>query len=199
MGERDIMQEQLIMDNHNLVYHILQKMNLYNQLDEYYDIAIIGLTKAAKNYDETKQINFSTFAGKCIRNEILLYLRQQQSNRLKANYNTISLEKTVFEENGNKILLIDKIPGNVNIEQELINNEKIIHLYKAISNLSDSERFIIEHSYGLNNKKILRQKQLAKIIGQSQANVSRIIKKIFKKIKQEMEKYDHVCNTKSKK
>lgn len=193
------MQEQLIMDNHNLVYHILQKMNLYNQLDEYYDIAIIGLTKAAKNYDETKQINFSTFAGKCIRNEILLYLRQQQSNRLKANYNTISLEKTVFEENGNKILLIDKIPGNVNIEQELINNEKIIHLYKAISNLSDSERFIIEHSYGLNNKKILRQKQLAKIIGQSQANVSRIIKKIFKKIKQEMEKYDHVCNTKSKK
>ena len=89
-------------------------------------------------------------------------MRQQQSNRLKANYNTISLEKTVFEENGNKILLIDKIPGNVNIEQELINNEKIIHLYKAISNLSDSERFIIEHSYGLNNKKILRQKQLAK-------------------------------------
>lgn len=193
------MQEQLIMDNHNLVYHILQKMNLYNQLDEYYDIAVIGLIKAAKNYDETKQINFSTFAGKCIRNEILLYLRQQQSNRLKANYNTISLEKTVFEENGNKILLIDKIPGNVNIEQELINNEKIIHLYKAISNLSDSERFIIEHSYGLNNKKILRQKQLAEIIGQSQANVSRIIKKIFKKIKQEMEKYDHVCNTKSKK
>lgn len=199
MGERDIMQEQLIMDNHNLVYHILQKMNLYNQLDEYYDIAVIGLIKAAKNYDATKQINFSTFAGKCIRNEILLYLRQQQSNRLKANYNTISLEKTVFEENGKKILLIDKIPGNVNIEQELINNEKIIHLYKAISNLSDSERFIIEHSYGLNNKKILRQKQLAEIIGQSQANVSRIIKKIFKKIKQEMEKYDHVCNTKSKK
>ena len=193
------MQEQLIMDNHNLVYHILQKMNLYNQLDEYYDIAIIGLIKAAKNYDETKQINFSTFAGKCIRNEILHYLRQQQSNRLKANYNTISLEKTVFEENGNKILLIDKIPGNVDIEQELINNEKIIHLYKAISNLSDSERFIIEHSYGLNNKKILRQKQLAKIIGQSQANVSRIIKKIFKKIKQEMKKYDHVSNTKSKK
>lgn len=193
------MQEQLIMDNHNLVYHILQKMNLYNQLDEYYDIAVIGLIKAAKNYDATKQINFSTFAGKCIRNEILLYLRQQQSNRLKANYNTISLEKTVFEENGKKILLIDKIPGNVNIEQELINNEKIIHLYKAISNLSDSERFIIEHSYGLNNKKILRQKQLAEIIGQSQANVSRIIKKIFKKIKQEMEKYDHVCNTKSKK
>ena len=193
------MQEQLIMDNHNLVYHILQKMNLYNQLDEYYDIAVIGLIKAAKNYDATKQINFSTFAGKCIRNEILLYLRQQQSNRLKANYNTISLEKTVFEENGNKILLIDKLPGNVNIEQELINNEKIIHLYKAISNLSDSERFIIEHSYGLNNKKILRQKQLAKIIGQSQANVSRIIKKILKKIKQEMEKYDHVCNTKSKK
>lgn len=193
------MQEQLIMDNHNLVYHILQKMNLYNQLDEYYDIAVIGLIKAAKNYDATKQINFSTFAGKCIRNEILLYLRQQQSNRLKANYNTISLEKTVFDENGKKILLIDKIPGNVNIEQELINNEKIIHLYKAISNLSDSERFIIEHSYGLNNKKILRQKQLAEIIGQSQANVSRIIKKIFKKIKQEMEKYDHVCNTKSKK
>lgn len=193
------MQEQLILDNHNLVYHILQKMNLYNQLDEYYDIAIIGLIKAAKNYDETKQINFSTFAGKCIRNEILHYLRQQQCNRLKANYNTISLEKTVFEENGNKILLIDKIPGNVDIEQELINNEKIIHLYKAISNLSDSERFIIEHSYGLNNKKILRQKQLAKIIGQSQANVSRIIKKIFKKIKQEMEKYDHVRNTKSKK
>jgi len=193
------MQEQLILGNHNLVYHILQKMNLYNQLDEYYDIAIIGLIKAAKNYDETKQINFSTFAGKCIRNEILHYLRQQQSNRLKANYNTISLEKTVFEKSGNKILLIDKIPSNVNIEQELINNEEIIHLYKAISNLSDSERFIIEHSYGLNNKKILRQKQLAEITGQSQANVSRIIKKILKKIKQEMEKYDHVRNTKSKK
>lgn len=193
------MQEQLILENHNLVYHVLKKMNLYAQLDEYYDIAIIGLIKAAKNYDETKQINFSTFAGTCIRNEILQYLRKQKSNKLKVNYNTISLEKTFYDENGKEIQLIDKLPGNVNIEQELINNEKIIHLYKAISNLSDSERFIIEHSYGLNNKKILRQKQLAKIIGQSQANVSRIIKKIFKKIKQEMEKYDHVRNTKSKK
>ena len=190
------MQEQLILENHNLVYHVLQKMNLYAQIDEYYDIAIIGLIKAARSYDATKKIKFSTFAGKCIKNEILYYLRQQQSNKLKVNYNTISLEKTVCEKNGNEILLIDTIPGDVNIEQELINNEEIMHLYKTISNLSDSERFIIEHSYGLNNKKVLKQQQLAEILNQSQANVSKIIKNIFKKIKQEMEKYDHVCNTK---
>lgn len=186
------MQEQLILENHNLVYHVLQKMNLYNQLDEYYDIAIIGLIKAAKNYDETKKIEFATFAGTCIRNEILQYLRQQKSNRLKANYNTISFEKTFY----NEILLIDTLASDIDIEQELIYKEEIINLYKAICNLSNIEKFVVEHIYGLNNKSVIKQQELAELLKQSQANISRIHKKALKKIKQEMEKYGYVCNTK---
>lgn len=189
------MQEQLIMDNHNLVYHILQKMNLYNQLDEYYDIAIIGLIKAAKNYDETKQINFSTFAGKCIRNELLCYLRFHKKRNLVNN--TLSLDEVVYQSsNGEDIFLRDKIPGNVNIEKEIIISDQIEKLYKVISTLSQNEKFILEYSYGLNNKLVLTQCQLAELTGMSQANVCRVRKKVLIKIKEGLKRYGYVCNTK---
>lgn len=178
------MQEQLILKNHNLVYQVLKKMNLYEKLDEFYDIAIIGLVKAAKTYDDNKKIKFSTYACTCIRNELFLYLRQQKSNKFKANYNTISLEKIITDDDCNGILLKDILASKVNIEKELIYHEEIRKLYKAISNLNHDEKFILEYTYGLNNKMILSQKELAKLTDMSQANVSRIIKKSLKKLRE---------------
>lgn len=189
------MQEQLIIDNHNLVYHVLKKMNLYNQLDEYYDIAIIGLIKAAKNYDETKKIKFSTFASTCIKNELLCYLRSHQKRNLINN--TISLDEVIYQSSdGEDIFLKDKIPGNVNIEEEIITSEQIEKLYKIISSLSQIEKFILEYSYGLNNKLVLTQYQLAELTGMSQANVCRVRKKVLTKIKEGLKRYGYVCNTK---
>lgn len=198
MGERDIMQEQLIIDNHNLVYHVLKKMNLYNQLDEYYDIAIIGLIKAAKGYDETKKIKFTTFASTCIKNELLCYLRFHKKRNLVNN--VLSLDEVVYQSsNGEDIFLRDKIPGNVNIEKEIIISDQIEKLYKVISTLSQNEKFILEYSYGLNNKLVLTQCQLAELTGMSQANVCRVRKKVLIKIKEGLKRYGYVCNTEYKK
>ena len=125
------MQDQLIIENHNLIYHVLKKMNLYNQLDEYYDIAIIGLIKAAKGYDETKKIKFTTFASTCIKNELLCYLRFHKKRNLVNN--VLSLDEVVYQSsNGEDIFLRDKIPGNVNIEKEIIISDQIEKLYKVI-------------------------------------------------------------------
>lgn len=198
MGERDIMQEQLIIDNHNLVYHVLKKMNLYNQLDEYYDIAIIGLIKAAKGYDETKKIKFTTFASTCIKNELLCYLRFHKKRNLVNN--ALSLDEVVYQSsNGEDIFLRDKIPGNVNIEKEIIISDQIEKLYKVISTLSQNEKFILEYSYGLNNKLVLTQCQLAELTGMSQANVCRVRKKVLIKIKEGLKRYGYVCDTEHKK
>lgn len=192
------MQEQLIIDNHNLVYHVLKKMNLYNQLDEYYDIAIIGLIKAAKGYDETKKIKFTTFASTCIKNELLCYLRFHKKRNLVNN--VLSLDEVVYQSsNGEDIFLRDKIPGNVNIEKEIIISDQIEKLYKVISTLSQNEKFILEYSYGLNNKLVLTQCQLAELTGMSQANVCRVRKKVLIKIKEGLKRYGYVCNTEYKK
>lgn len=193
--EKNFMQEQLILDNHNLIYHILKNMNLYNQLDEYYDIAIIGLMKAAKNFDSNKKIKFSTYASTCIKNEICCYLRQKKSNKLKINNDTISLETVINSEKGNGILLKDTISSNINIEEDLIYQQEIMKLYEAISHLKKNERFVLEHYYGLNNKVVLKQYELAEILNTSQAYISRIIKRSLVKIKKEMGKY-YVCDTK---
>ena len=188
------MHEKLVLENINLIYYCLKKLNLYNKLDEYYDIGLIGLVEAVKNYDDSKNVKFSTYAYKCIKNEILAYMRKQ--NKRKDINNAISLDKVIYSsEKGDDISLIDRIPNDVNIENDLIYLEQIELLYKAITTLNQEELFLLEHRYGLNDKKILTQKELSELTGISQVNVCRNVKRILKKLKEEMGKYEYVCDT----
>lgn len=70
--------ERLIIENEALVYHVLKQMHLYSQLEDYYDVGMIGLCKAAKTFDNSKGSKFSTYACICIRNTILMDIRDQK-------------------------------------------------------------------------------------------------------------------------
>ena len=175
--------ESLIMDNVNLVYFALKKLNLYHRLSDYYDVGMIGLIKAAKTFDNTKGYSFSTYALKIVINEILLCLRKEKSNKQKVNFNTIPLDTEVCEN----ITLEDVLESDVNVEEEVIKKEMLDKLYISINKLNDRERDIIIYSYGLYNNKEMTQIELQNVFNISQAQISRLKNKAIKKLKELME------------
>ena len=184
----DIKKENLILDNINLIYFILGKMNLYDKRDYFYDIGLIGLVKAANDFDENKGYKFSTYAGNCIKNELLVFIRKEKTNKRKANYNAISLDTPIYS-NGkdDEITLVDTLQsGNGDIEEELIKQEEKELLYKSLTKLKEKELLVINYSYGLNGYKELTQKEIATKLNISQAQVSRIRVKGIKKLENMM-------------
>lgn len=159
-------------------------MNLYKNADEYYDIGMIGLIKAADTFDESKGYTFSTYGSRCIRSELINYIRQQNSNKRKANYNTISLEMTICQENDDReINLIDTLPSKVNIEEEIIANEEKELLEEALKILNDKELLVISYMFGINGYDEIKQKDIATILGMKQGSISRIGKRAINKMK----------------
>ena len=176
--------DDLILDNVNLIYYVLKKMNLYKNADEYYDICMIGLIKAADTFDASKGYTFSTYGISCIRSELLGYIRQENRNKRKSNYNTISLEMTIYQENDDReINLIDTLPSKVNIEEEIIANEEKELLEEALKILNDKELLVISYMFGINGYDEIKQKDIATILGMQQGSVSRIGKRAINKMK----------------
>lgn len=182
--------EILVTDNISIIYDVLKKMHLYNKLDEYYDICIYGLVIAAKTFEPNKGYAFTTYAYKCITNEVLRDIRQKNQNKRKANNNTISLNTTIFDDGSETGLTLESvIPSNIDIEEELIKKEQIDNLYIAISKLSKREADIISSLYGLNGFKKLNQYELSKKYNIAQSTISRIkikgIEKLRKLLKED--------------
>ena len=176
--------DDLILDNVNLIYYVLKKMNLYKNADEYYDICMIGLIKAADTFNESKGYTFSTYGISCIRSELLGYLRRQNSSKRKANYNTVSLEMSVYKENdGKEITLLDTLPSNDNVEEEIIVNEEKELLIEALNILDDKELLVISYMFGINGYDEIKQKDIATILNMKQGSVSRIGKRAINKMK----------------
>ena len=176
--------DDLILDNVNLIYYVLKKMNLYKNADEYYDICMIGLIKAADTFNESKGYTFSTYGISCIRSELLGYLRRQNSSKRKANYNTVSLEMSVYQENdGKEITLLDTLPSNDNVEEEIIINEEKELLVEALSILDDKELLVISYMFGVNGYDEIKQKDIATILGMQQGSVSLIGKSAINKMR----------------
>lgn len=176
--------DDLILDNVNLIYYVLKKCNVYHQLDEYYDICMIGLVKAANTFDESKGYTFSTYGISCIRAELFSYIRKENNNKRKANYNTVSLDSTVYRANeGRDITLLDSLPSEINIEDEIIDNEEKELLKEALNILEEKELSVISYMYGINGCKELNQQDIAKILGMQQGSVSRIGKRAINKMK----------------
>ena len=151
--------------------------------DEYVSIALVGFSKALNTYNKSRHVKFSTYATKCMINEILYYLRKEK-NRLE---NDVSIDApTPYGKDGEGLSLKDKIPDKkcgASIDLKLLNDEKIEELKKMISTLSEKETYIVVYRFGLNNHEIKTQKKIAEEIGMSQANISKMEKNIAKKMK----------------
>lgn len=167
--------EEMVLNNENLIYYVLKQLHLYNQLEEYYDIGMIGLCKAAKNYNENFGIKFSTFAVPYIKGTILTHIKR---NKNKIHMNAISLNTPLAENDTKTIYLEDTIYDN-KFEEELQKKEEIIFLEKALNKLSEEEKQIIYLYF----YKELNQIEIGKILNLSQAHISRKINKILSKLR----------------
>ena len=174
------MRDELILNNLKLIYIVLKQMGIYHLRDEYYDLGLIGLVKAADTYDSKQGYTFSAYASRCIFNEISQNIRRESSNKRKANSNTISLE-TVLIDDGKEVTLLDTIPSNYDLEEDILKKEQKELLRKALPKLRDSERELLVSYYCMEGK--AKQKVLAEKIGVTQASISRKLKRIINKLK----------------
>lgn len=168
-------QRKLVEDNHNLIYAFLHKYNL--SIDEYYDVAAIGLCKAAIMFDKKKECTFSTYAYLVMLTELKLVFRYNTSRK------AIPLDKLTYYQSiisngdGKEIERLSLIPDNVDVESEVMTNETFKQVYSI---LSEQDRRII-HMFKLGYK----QKEIAKNVGCSQSYISKIKAKIIKLLKED--------------
>lgn len=176
----------LIERNLRLVVYIARKFeNTKISIEDLISIGTIGLIKAVNTFDLDKKIKLATYASKCIENEILMYLRR--TSKMKSE---ISLDEPLnIDWDGNELLLSDILgtDGDVifkDIESEV---DKLL-LSQAIEKLSGREKTIIELRFGLHNGNEMTQKEVADLLGISQSYISRLEKRIIKRLRKEMVK-----------
>lgn len=176
----------LIEHNLRLVVYIAKRFdNTGVGVEDLISIGTIGLIKAINTYNKDKNIKLATYASRCIENEILMYLRK--SNKLR--YEVSIDEPLNVDWDGNELLLSDILGTDEDvIVKELENEVEQKMLRKAISKLSDREKLIINLRFGLDNdeQEAMTQKEVADYLGISQSYISRLEKKIMKRLKKEM-------------
>ena len=176
----------LIEHNLRLVVYIAKKFdNTGVGVEDLISIGTIGLIKAINTFNRSKNIKLATYASRCIENEILMYLRRNNKTKLE-----VSIDEPLnVDWDGNELLLSDILGTDEDViykdlETEVERNQ----LKHAISKLGERERTIIMLRFGLNNPDDMEmtQKEVADYLGISQSYISRLEKKIMKRLKKEM-------------
>lgn len=175
----------LIERNLRLVVYIAKKFESTGiYIEDLISIGTIGLVKAINTFKADKNIKLATYASRCIENEILMYIRKNNSTKCE-----ISIDEPLSVDwDGNELLLSDILGDdeyNVGYELEMREERDVIH--KAVESLSGRERTIIEWRYGLNGKKEKTQKEVADMMGISQSYISRLEKRIIDRLRVEVE------------
>ena len=176
----------LIEHNLRLVVYIAKKFdNTGVGVEDLISIGTIGLIKSINTFNPEKNIKLATYASRCIENEILMYLRRNNKTKLE-----VSIDEPLnVDWDGNELLLSDILGTDEDVIYKDIENEverKL--LLKAIARLSDREKTIIQLRFGLGkgSGKEMTQKEVAEMLGISQSYISRLEKKIMKRLKKEL-------------
>ena len=180
----------LIEHNLRLVVYIAKKFdNTGVGVEDLISIGTIGLIKGINTFNPTKNIKLATYASRCIENEILMYLRKNNKTKLE-----VSIDEPLnVDWDGNELLLSDILGTDEDVISRGIENEVEKRLlYKAIEKLNTREKLIVEMRYGLNNVdgEEMTQKEVADSLGISQSYISRLEKKIIKRLKREIVKFE---------
>ncbi|MBQ5674847.1 MAG: RNA polymerase sporulation sigma factor SigE [Lachnospiraceae bacterium] len=186
--EDDASKAVLIEHNLRLVVYIAKKFdNTGVGVEDLISIGTIGLIKSINTYRPDKNIKLATYASRCIENEILMYLRRNNKTKLE-----VSIDEPLnVDWDGNELLLSDILGTDEDVIYKDIEEEaerKI--LKKAIEKLSERERTIVNLRFGLESRdgQEMTQKEVATLLGISQSYISRLEKKIMKRLKKEMSK-----------
>ena len=175
----------LIEHNLRLVVYIAKRFeNTGIYIEDLVSIGTIGLVKAINTFNPTKNIKLATYASRCIENEILMYIRKHSSERAE-----VSIDEPLNTDwDGNELLLSDVLSSDDDrISYEIEQYEERQKVRRAVYNLDEREREIIELRYGLNGRRELTQKEVADKLGISQSYISRLEKKIIARLKVEIE------------
>ena len=182
--------QKLIEHNLRLVVYIAKKFdNTGVGVEDLISIGTIGLIKSVNTYNPTKNIKLATYASRCIENEILMYLRRTSKMKME-----VSIDEPLnLDWDGNELLLSDILGTDDDLiyrDMELEVEKKL--LKKAVAKLSPRERRIIELRYGLKDKEEqeMTQKEVADLMGISQSYISRLEKKIMKRLRKEIDRYE---------
>lgn len=180
----------LIEHNLRLVVYIAKKFdNTCVGVEDLISIGTIGLIKAINTFNPGKNIKLATYASRCIENEILMYLRRNNKTRME-----VSIDEPLnVDWDGNELLLSDILGTDEDvIYRDLEDETEKQLLLSAISRLTPREQQIVELRYGLQNEEgaEMTQKEVADLMGISQSYISRLEKKIMKRLKKEIVRFE---------
>lgn len=176
----------LIERNLRLVVYIARKFeNTGVNIEDLISVGTIGLIKAVNTFDPSKMIKLATYASRCIENEILMYLRR--NNKVKSEISFY--EPLNIDWDGNELLLSDILGTENDMVYNMIEDEVDKQLlFIAMRKLNEREKEIVMLRFGLNGQKEKTQKEVADMLGISQSYISRLEKRIIKRLKREINK-----------
>ena len=190
LGTKEDQQARTILIEHNLrlVVYIAKRFdNTGVGVEDLISIGTIGLIKAINTFNVDKNIKLATYASRCIENEILMYLRKTSKNKME-----VSIDEPLnVDWDGNELLLSDILGTDEDVIYKDIESEvERKMLKKAMERLGEREKLIINLRYGLSTPsgEEMTQKEVAAYLGISQSYISRLEKKIMKRLKKEMHK-----------
>ena len=180
----------LIEHNLRLVVYIAKKFdNTSVGVEDLISIGTIGLIKAINTFNTGKNIKLATYASRCIENEILMYLRRNNKTKLE-----VSIDEPLnVDWDGNELLLSDILGTDEDVIYKDIESQvERTLLGKAIGKLTKREQTIIRLRFGINmpDGKEKTQKEVADLLGISQSYISRLEKRIMKRLKKEIVRYE---------
>lgn len=175
----------LIEHNLRLVVYIAKKFdNTGVGVEDLISIGTIGLIKAINTFNPVKNIKLATYASRCIENEILMYLRKSSNRRQDASID----EPLNTDGEGNELLLSDVLSSDqAQVGAKLEQDDECTMLHQAVALLDERERRIMEMRFGLKDGVEHTQKEVADAIGISQSYISRLEKRIIRRLRQQLE------------
>ncbi|MDF2945900.1 MAG: sporulation sigma factor SigE [Bacillales bacterium] len=176
----------LIERNLRLVVYIARKFeNTGINIEDLISIGTIGLIKAVNTFNPEKKIKLATYASRCIENEILMFLRRNNKIRSEVSFD----EPLNIDWDGNELLLSDVLGTDEDIiTKDLEASIDRNLLMRALFQLNDREKQIMELRFGLDGSDEKTQKDVADLLGISQSYISRLEKRIIKRLKREFNK-----------
>ena len=178
--------QQLITHNLRLVVYIAKKFESTGiGIEDLISIGSIGLIKAVSTFCPDKKIKLATYASRCIENEILMFLRKTQTLK-----NEVSIDEPLnIDWDGNELLLSDILGSEPNtVNRDLENEVEKELLMEAVERLCEREKQIMQMRFGLLDGVERTQKEVADLIGISQSYISRLEKRIIKKLRGDLER-----------
>ena len=174
----------LVEHNLRLVVYIAKRFESTGiGLEDLISIGTIGLIKSVNTFRADKNIKLATYASRCIENEILMYVRKNNGQRLE-----VSLDVPLNTDwDGNELLLSDVLSSDeTDVVTEITEREERDTIRACVARLEERERLIIEMRYGLSGKAEMTQKEVADLLGISQSYISRLEKKIIARLRDEL-------------